>query len=118
MALQVRGVKDQQNRVGCSDSGHPSSEDVTGDLLVFGSGAEAVDARQVNQIDFTRTAEARAADVLFDGYTREVCYFLPESGEAVEEGGLAAVGRADKRNCVSFGEERGRDGGGNGAAVA
>ena len=108
VAAEVRDVEDEEDRVGLRDARHPAHQDVVGDLLVLGARREAVDAGEVDDVELGRVLDLQLAEVLLDGDAGEVRDLLAEPGEAVEEGGLAGVGRADDRHDARPGRARGR----------
>ena len=70
-------------------------EDLEGDLLVGGAGGEGIRAGEIEDRDTAAVAEGERALDTLDGDAGEVPDALPESGERVEEGGLAGVRIAD-----------------------
>ena len=82
---------------GAFDPGHLTSENIMCDLFVFRSRGQAVDAGQIDKRDLL-IGDLGASGVLLDCDAGEVCDLLPETGQAIEEGGFAGVWRAHKRN--------------------
>jgi len=122
LAVHVRGVEDEEDAVGDGDAGHLAGEDFDGYAGVFGVGGERIDAGEVDEREVAAADGLHLAGVVLDGDARVVGYLLAHASEAVEEGRLAAVWRADERDgaealgaggcgncgCEFFGEVGGR----------
>ena len=98
LAGEVEGIEDQDDGVGLGRAGHFAAEHVDGDAGVFRVGGERVDAGQVDEGEVFAADAGHEAHALLDGDAGEVGDLLAQAGEAVEEGGLAGVGRADEDN--------------------
>ena len=90
------GVEDEEDAVRDGDARHLAGEDFDGDAGVFGVSGERVDAGKVDQREVAAADGFHLAGVMLDGDAGVVCDLLPHAGEAIEEGGLAAVGWADE----------------------
>ena len=88
------GIQDEQDDVRRRDAGHTAGEHVDGDAGVLGVGGEGVDAGEIDAGQVGAADALHAAGVVLDGDAGVVGYLVAEAGEAVEEGGLAAVGGA------------------------
>ena len=95
MPVQVVGVQHQDDGVGTLGAAHFAVENIHGYFFVFRLGIEAVDAREVDQRHLFARVQAKGADVVLHGDAGEISYSLPQSGEAIEQRGLARVWRAD-----------------------
>jgi hypothetical protein len=95
MAMQIRGIKNDDDGVGAAELGIGAGEDIGGNAFVVGTGVEAVDAGEIDDKDIAALLRAGAADVVFDGNAGEVGDLLAEAGEPVEERCLAGVRRPD-----------------------
>jgi len=71
---------------------------------------EAVDARQVDQVDLVVMRVAQTPHALLDGDAGIVGYLLPDSGEAVEQRRFAGVRRTDDGDGASLAHSRTRGG--------
>jgi hypothetical protein len=54
------------------------------DLLVLGTWIEAINARKIDQIDFTGAVDTGPSDVLLDSDAGEIGDFLTEARKAIE----------------------------------
>ncbi len=108
VALEVRRVEDQEDRVRLLLAGHRPGQDVAGHALVLRARREAVDARQVDEDDLPVAVEARAAAPLLDRHAGIVRDLLAEAREAVEERRLAGVRRPDEADEPGGAPERQR----------
>ena len=104
---EVRDVEDEEDRVGLRDARHPPHQDVVRDLLVLRARREAVDAREVDDVELGRVLDLQLAEVLLDRDAGEVRDLLAQARETVEERRLAGVGRADDRHDPRPGQARG-----------
>ena len=95
VALQVGGVHDVQHHVGAL-----IDQIVPGDDLLQRVGGEGIDARQVGHDDVLLVADA--AFLFLNGDAGPVAHILLGTGQGVEQGRLAAVGVAGKRNANLF----------------
>ncbi len=86
LAVEVRGVHDDQDGVGARDSRHFSVQNLGGDALVFGIGREVVNSRQINQGDFWAGIRGNHPGAVLDGDAWIVRDFLAKRGEPIEEG--------------------------------
>ena len=83
---------------GTLHAGHVALQNIDGHLLVFRLGRKAVDARKIDQRNFFAFAVADVAGMVLDGYAGKVADLLAQSGEPIEEGGLAGIRRPYNRN--------------------
>ncbi len=100
LAGEVQRIENQQNGVGLGRAGHFAAEHVDGDAGVFGVGRERVDAGQVDEGEVVAADAGHEAHALLDGDAGIVGDLLAQAGEAIEERGLAGVGRSDEDNGV------------------
>jgi hypothetical protein len=96
LAGEVQGIENQQNGVGLGRAGHFAAQHVDGDARVFRVGSERVDAGQIDEGEVVAADAGHEAHALLDGDAGVVGDLLAQAGEAVEERGLAGVGRADE----------------------
>ena len=116
---QVGGVDDADQQVRRRLAGMPAQHDVARDRFVEARGFEAVGAGQVEQaVGRGRSGADEAALLALDGDARVVRDFLAAAGEAIEEGGLAAVGHADEREAGPIAVGAAAPGGGRGPREA
>ena len=93
LAVEIGGIQNEHHRVGPRQSLHGSGKHVVRHLLVFGARIEAIDARKIDHKDFAVVIELHAPHAMLDGDARKIRDFLAQSGEAVEQRGLARVRR-------------------------
>ena len=93
---QIGGVENQQDGFGPGGILAFPGQNIVGDLLVFGTRIEAIDAGQVDDVDGAAAGELREAGMLFHCDAGEVGDFLAHPGQAIKESGFAAVGRPDE----------------------
>ncbi len=75
-----------------------AAEHVDGDARIFRVGRERIDAGQIDEGEVVAAHAGHESHALLDGDAGVVGDFLAQAGEAVEERGLAGVGRADEDN--------------------
>jgi hypothetical protein len=85
MPFEIRGVEHVDDDVDVA-----AQDRVAGDELIGGGGVERVGARKVDEGE-PRPVEVVAADLAFDGHARPVAGLLTDTGEGVEQRGLAGV---------------------------
>src|ERR1035437_3644453 len=108
MACQIGGIQNQQDGFRLGGAGAGAVKHVVGHLLVFGARVEAVDAGEVHDADGAAIGEFGDSGVLLHRDTGEIGHLLAQSGETIEEGGLAGIGRphqrhrADRRRARQF----------------
>ena len=95
VAVQIGGIQNQDDGVRTRCAGHLSGQHIDRDFLVFGLGRETVNARQVDERDLVPLGIAHVAGVMFDGNAGKIADLLAQTGEAVEQRGLAGIGRAN-----------------------
>ena len=98
VAVQVGGIQNHDDRIGTRHAGHVALQHVDRDFLVFRLGRKAVDAGQIDQRDFFAFAVADVAGMVLDGDAGKVADLLAQSGEPIEERGLAGIGRTYDSN--------------------
>ena len=98
VAAEVRDVEDEEDRVGLRNTRHPPHQDVVRHLLVLRARREAVDAREVDDVELGCVFDLQLAEVLLDRDAGKVGDLLAQTGQAVEEGRLAGVGGSDDRH--------------------
>ena len=98
MAMQVGGIQNHDDRVRAWRARHLSGQDIDRYLFIFGLGSQTVDAGQIDERDLMAFEVAHVSGVVFDGDAGEIADLLPQTGEPVEQGGLAGIGRANDRH--------------------
>jgi len=110
MPAQIGRVQDQQDGIRARRVGAPAGENVPGHLLIFRAGSEAIDAWQVDDMDLAAVRQIHLAGMLFDGNAGKIAHLLAKAGQAIKQGGFAAIGRTydshDPRLCLA--DARGR----------
>ena len=118
MIVEVRGVEDDQERVGPPLAVLLAEEDVAGDRFVGAGGIEAIGAGKVDQFDRTAIAEHQPARLPLDRDAGIIADLLPRAGQRVEQRALAGIGAADDRDQREAGSPRLRSGRGRRARGA
>ena len=96
LAVEVHAVEYEQDGIRRGHARHVALQHVDRNARVLGVGRERVDAGEVDERE-VRAAEAlHRAGVVLDRDARVVRNLLPHTGQAIEERGLAAVGRPDE----------------------
>ncbi len=95
MRVQVGRVQDEDDGVGCGRARHLAGKHIDRYLLIFGFRGETIDTGQVDERNFFPVGVADVAGVMLDGDAGKVANLLAQLGEAIEEGGLAGIGRPD-----------------------
>ena len=85
---------------------HLAGQHIDRYFLVFRLGSETVDAGQVDERDFFAVRIAHIAGVVFNGDAGKIADLLAQLGQAIEECGLAGIGRADDSDGAIRGAER------------
>ena len=98
VAVQVGGIQNHDDRVGARRARHLSSQHIDRYLFVFGFGSETVDAGQIDQRDFLAGGVADVSGVVLDGNAGKIADLLAQTGEPIEERGLAGIGRTNNRD--------------------
>ena len=98
MAMQVGGIQNHDDRVRAWRARHLSAQDIDRYLFIFGLGSQTINAGQIDQRHLMAFEVAHVSGMVFDGDAGEIADFLTQTGEPVEEGGLAGIGRADDRH--------------------
>ena len=92
VAVQIGGIDYQQDGVRPRQARHLAQQHPSCRALVFRTGRQTVDARQIHQGDFTARIHPDLAQALFDRDPRIIGHLLPEPGEPVEERRFSAIG--------------------------
>ena len=80
MAAEVRGIQDQEDRVGLPQPVHLAAQNIERYPLIFRTGRQAVDARQVHQFHIVMAFHLGLAKTMFDSHAREVRHALAQAG--------------------------------------
>src|SRR5207302_11363524 len=97
---QVRRINDANETARWRFCSVPSEHHVPSDRLIQCGGFEAVGSRQVNYaVDAASARPYEASLLALHRHAGVIGDLLPAAGEAVEEGGLAAVGNPDERQA-------------------
>ena len=105
--LQMGGVDHAENTLRSRGVLTEIEEHVAGDPFIGGMGPDAVAARQIEQLDLLAMLADELPRFFFDRDARVIGNLLPETGQRIEERGLAAVGIAD--DCIRLRADGRRD---------
>jgi hypothetical protein len=80
VAAQIRGIEDQDDRVGFTSAGHFAAQHANRNALVLRFGAETVNAGQIDQGNFFLIVIAHGSEMLLDSDAGEIRYLLAQTG--------------------------------------
>ncbi len=99
IAPKIGGIEDQYDGVGLGEVLTFAFQDVVGDLFVFGTRVQAINARQVDKKYFLPLAlQLGFPHPVLHRDAGEVRHLLAQAGQAIEKSRLAGIRRSDNRN--------------------
>ena len=93
---QVGRVQNQQDRIRTGNPPRLAFQHIERHPLIFRLRGQAVDPRQVDDVDFAVPLDLRPADPPLHRHAGKVRHLLPETGQAIEKGGFAGIRRPDQ----------------------
>ena len=88
-------IENQKNRIRLRQVGHLARKHIVSHLLVFRSGLEGINTRQVDQRHFTQQIDTRRSHMPLDSDAGIIRNPLPQSSQTIEQSGLPRIGWTD-----------------------